>query len=69
MAWVIKDTNTDEYYRQRCSTNGWYSTDINTARLFTTAKQAQQTINADGHHVTYPGWRKLVVKEVQLIEI
>lgn len=68
MAWTIKDTNTGEYYRQRVG-DGWYSSDINHARLYSDKKQAQKTINAAGHHVTYPGNRALTVQEVQLVEV
>jgi hypothetical protein len=68
MAWVIKDINTNEYFRQRAG-NGWYSTDINHARLYSNQRMAQQTITADEHHVSYPGNRNLAVKEVQLVEL
>lgn len=68
MAWVIKDKTTDEYYRQRVG-NGWYSSDLEHARLYGSQKQAQQTINAAGHHVTYPGNRVLVTQEVRLFEV
>ena len=68
MAWVIKDTVTNEYFRQRCS-NSWYSNDINHARLYSNERMARQTIAADEHHVSYPGNRSLTVKEVQLVEL
>lgn len=70
MAWVIKDTNgIGEYYRQRASGNGWYSYFIDDVRLFTSPHQAQKTIDAAGHHVTYPGNRNLVVQEVKIVEV
>ena len=69
MAWVIKDTSTDEYYRQRAGRRGWYSDDINDSRLYTSAVQAQQIIDQGGHHVAWPGTRILVAKEVKITEI
>ena len=69
MAWVIKDTNINEYYRQRVGAMGWYGPSIDTARLYTNAEQAQRTIDVGDHHVSYPGGRNLVVKEVRMIEL
>lgn len=69
MAWVIKDTNSGEYYRQRSNNNGWYSYFIDDVRLFTSPHQAQKTIDAAGHHVSYPGNRSLVVQEVKVVEV
>jgi hypothetical protein len=68
MAWVIKDTSTNEYYRQRAG-DGWYSSNIEHARMFGTEKQAQKTIHDAGHHVTYPGNRSLVTQEVRIAEV
>lgn len=68
MAWVIKDINTNEYFRQRVGKN-WYSTDINHARLYSNERMANQTIIAGEHHVSYPFNRNLVVKQVQLVEL
>jgi hypothetical protein len=69
MSWIIKDTDTGEYFRQRCGPSGWYSNDINHARLYSLERMAQQTIAADEHHVSYPGNRNLAVKQVQLVEL
>lgn len=69
MAFVIKDIITNEYYRQRLGSKGWYSSDINDSRLYTAAKQAQKTINDAEHHVTYPGNRTLKVIEVFITEV
>lgn len=69
MAWIIKDTNTNEYYRQRAGRYGWYSLDINDSRLYTSAGAAQLTINQGGHHVVFPGNRMLSVAEVKIVEI
>lgn len=68
MAYAIKDLDTGEYYRQRVG-DGWYSTDIDNARLYGTYKQAKKTIDAGDHHVSYPGNRKIVVVEVKLTEV
>ena len=67
MAWVIKDTLTNEYYRQRAG-DGWYSTDINAARIYTTKSQAEKTISEGNHHITYPGNRILNVIEIVISE-
>lgn len=69
MAYVIKDLNTNEYYRQRLGPNGWYSSDINTSRLYGKEKQAQKTIDDNEHHVSYPGNRNSTIVEVTLIEV
>lgn len=69
MAWIIKDTTTGEYFRQRVGAKGWYGTDLDTARLYGNEKQAQRTIDAAEHHVSYPFNRTLVVKEVKLVEL
>ena len=69
MLWVIKDTNTNEYYRRSAGASGWYSADINFARLFTSKNKAQQTINTNNHHVSYPGNRNLITKEITLNEV
>lgn len=69
MAWVIKDLSTNEYYRQRHSTGGWYGLDISTARLYTSIRQAQQVIDRAEHHVTYPYNRDLKIVEVRLVEV
>lgn len=68
MAYIIKDLDIDEYYRQRAG-NGWYSSDINNSRLFTTEEKAQETIDSAGHHVTYPGDRNLKVIEVKICPV
>jgi hypothetical protein len=69
MAWAIKDATTNEYFRQRVGPKGWYGLDIDTARLYTSDKQAQKTIDAAEHHVWYPGTRNLIIKEVKLVEV
>jgi len=69
MAYIIKDLNTKEYYRQRLGPNGWYGLDINASRVYREEKQAQKTIDDNGHHVSYPDNRDLVIIEVELVEI
>ena len=69
MAWVIKDLSKNEYYRQRHASGGWYSLDINNARLYTSIKQAQVVIDSATHHVTYPYNRDLKIIEVRLVEV
>jgi hypothetical protein len=69
MAWVIKDLNTDEYFRQRVGPKGWYSADINNSRLYSQERMAQQTIDAGEHHVSWPGNRKLSTQEVTIVEV
>jgi len=69
MAFVIKDVSRNEYYRQRAGSNSWYSKDINHSRLFVNERVAQQTIDMNGHHVSYPGDRVLEIKEVHLVEV
>ena len=69
MAWVIKDLITNEYYRQRAGKTGWYSTDINDSRLYTSEESALKTIDQAGHHVIYPGNRHISVLEVKIVEI
>ena len=68
MAYVIKDINTNQYYRQRRGSDGWYSFDINASRLYGKEKQAQKTIDDNDHHVSFPGNRNLIPVEVLLIE-
>jgi len=69
MVYVIKDLNTNEYYRQKPGPKGWYSSNINHARLYSTEKIAQKTIDIGNHHVSYPGNRNLTIIEVILIEL
>jgi len=69
MAYAIKDLNTDEYYRQRLGSKGWYSFDINESRLYGNKKQAQRTIDNNDHHVSYPGNRNLIIVEIKLVEV
>lgn len=69
MAYAIKDLNTKEYYRQRVGSDGWYSSDINTSRLYGKEKQAQKTIDDNEHHVSFPGNRNLVIVEIALVEV
>lgn len=68
MAYAIKDLNTHQYYRQRAG-DGWYSDNLDHARLFASEKAAQRTISQGNHNVTYPGDRNLCVVEVQLVEV
>jgi hypothetical protein len=68
MAWVIKDIDSGEYFRQRYS-KSWYSKDINHARLYSLERMATQTIVANEHHVSYPGNRNLVEVEVRVTEV
>ena len=69
MAYVIKDSNTGEYYRQRLGSKGWYSSNIDNARLYAEEKPAHKTIADNGHHVSYPGNRNLNVVQVKLTEV
>lgn len=69
MAYAIKDLNTNEYYRQRLGSNGWYTFDINKSRLYGNKQQAQRTIDNNDHHVSYPGSRNLMIVEIELVEI
>lgn len=69
MAYVIKDLNTEEYYRQRSGTHGWYSPDINASRLYIRGKDAQKTIDNNQHHVSFPDNRQLTVVEISLVEV
>lgn len=69
MAYVIKDSNTKEYYGKRPSKTGWYSSNLEESRLYASIKAAQKTISDGEHHVSYPGNRTLVIVEVKLVEV
>ena len=70
MAYAIKDMNTNKFYRQKVNIkSGWYSSNIDRSRLFTSIKQAQQTIDKGNHHVIYPGNRILRVVKVSIVEV
>lgn len=62
---AIRDRVSGDFYQQACGKTGWYG-DLGTARLFKTQDGAMKTINADGHHVRYPGNRTLHVVEVRM---
>lgn len=64
MGFVIVDERTGEIYQRRCGATGWYSTDPTQARIYTLRQRAEQTIRTGNHHVTYPGGRVLIVKEI-----
>jgi hypothetical protein len=66
---LIGDLNTGEYYRQRCGPNGWYSKDIEDSRLYINQTQPIKTISDNGHHVSYPGNRQLVIVQVSIVEV
>ena len=58
---VIKDTDAGTYYRKSCGPEGWYGPEIGHARVYQSRAAAQRTIDAGGHHVTYPGNRALEI--------
>ena len=68
MTWVIKDVGTNEYYR-RSPGNGWYHSDLSTARFYESRVAAERTIDSGNHHVSYPGTRSLVAVEVEIREL
>lgn len=63
---VIRDKKSKEYYRQWCGPQGWYSPELDYARIYSLRAKAQQTIDQGNHHVTYPGNRDLEIVPVEL---
>lgn len=67
--YVIKDSNTGEYYRRSFgNSGGWFGLDKSAAKLYSSQDKAQQTIQRGGFKVTYSslGPRTLVVDSVEM---
>lgn len=61
--YCIYDQASETYFaRQYRPGRGWYSPHPEDARLYKTPMAAKRVIDADGHHVSYPGNRVLVIK-------
>lgn len=69
MSYAIKDQHTGFYYTGKVTVYGYYHPVTDRARLFTTIKTAQQTIDAAQHHVIWPGGRHLVIVPIKVEEI
>lgn len=65
---VIKDEDAGTYYRKSFGSEGWYGPKIGHARVYQSEKAAQRVIDAGGHHVTYPGGRKLKVVPLLMMD-
>ena len=68
MTWAIKDTTTGYYFSAQASNTGWYNPDISRARFYISLKSTAQVIARGGHHITYPGNRKLMAVWVTIKE-
>lgn len=72
MAFVIKDSDSGEYYRQRPGKNGYYDTDLNHVRLYGSERAAQQIADSGHYTTTFQEdrrLRKLKVVEVNVTEV
>lgn len=64
--YAIKDRNTGEYYAKRFK-NGWYTQDLSSVRIYSTAEKAKQVIASGNHHVSHPGNRDLEVTVLSIV--
>jgi hypothetical protein len=68
MPYVIKDRVAQEYFVRHPSSSGWYHPNLNHARIYQNWEIAEAIIFDEGHHVTHPGDRWLIVVKVRIEE-
>lgn len=65
--YCIYDEASETYFARRYRPGkGWYSADSADARSYKTPMAAKRVIDADDHHVSYPGNRQLVIKGLNI---
>lgn len=69
MTYVIKDLHTGHYYTNNVTPRGYYHPDIERARFYTKRVFAQNVMDANSHHVAWPGNRNIVSVPVKITEL